>query len=289
MTASPTRIDSRIAAADAVDQPARPAVHAEARRIRRQRVAERVHEPRAPGQADQRVGLVDLEHRRQPGLIEALQAGGVDPQRLRGIRRKAAGTKSGQAGQGQSFRTADLEPGAGLAIPPGGAGARVEQDADHRQVDQCPRCCLAIAAVQLEQLPAQRSVAIDAGGFEVAPAAVVGHGQVGIAAPRDLRHLVGRIRKPRRIEGEVRGFAGTHRGQHLAAAGPDQRGRAQAGKHLRQALGTPPAGVAIGGRGAWAGATGRARCFRIHYLRISHPTGVPWYWPASPRPALRPG
>ena len=109
-------------------------------------------------------------------------------------------------------------------VRPRRPGARVEQHADEREIDACA-CDLGLVAAGQRRV--EFSLAVDAAGLEVAPAAVERDRPVAEALARQRGDAVGHGGQSRAIEREVRRGAGVDRGGDVRAALADRRRVAQ--------------------------------------------------------------
>ncbi len=91
--------------------------------------------PIRPLKPDNRIILADLKTALQIGNRQPLKRRRVGTQRLAGIGGKGAAGEQIEAGQRQTFGTANSRSGRGIAVAPGRSRARIEKHADHREVE----------------------------------------------------------------------------------------------------------------------------------------------------------
>jgi hypothetical protein len=121
-----------------------------------------------------------------------------------------------KAGHAQPFRPGKGLAGGGLHIFPVGAGAGVQQHADHGQVDAGAGAFGGVRATGLfVQLLVQQGLAVHTARLKVAPAAVVRNAQVAVPLARDGHHFQ---------RGASRALSSTVNQADLPGAGAGQQG-----------------------------------------------------------------
>ena len=157
------------------------------------------------GNAEQRIGVGDLEACEQRLVLEVLQCPGVGAQGIAGMRRKCADREHREARQCEPFRTADLVSCRPVAKPPVRAGAGVEQHADDGEIEfrACPRGAVAPIGSAGERRPAVLSAT-----YEMPPSRMKGNIEIGIGRARDFDGEVGGTLKLAEIDPEMRQLVG---------------------------------------------------------------------------------
>ena len=117
--------------------------------------------------------------------IDRRERDGVDAIGMSGVARERAAPKHVEAGDGQPLGTRKHAAGLLFAIAPGVAGAGIEQNAHHRQIDRTASLLKSPLNEFCQPAPAR-----DAAGREVAPAAVIGNRKIGIGRTRHVGDVV---------------------------------------------------------------------------------------------------
>ena len=118
-----------------------------------------------------------------------------------GSSRKCAIREHGEAGQSQSFRTADGRSGFGIAVAPRWTGAGIEEDADDGQIEFGPGAGRAIgpAGPVGDSSPAIVSI-----GDEVPPARMKRHVERRVGVARRFQHQIDYAVHAIEVDAEVR-------------------------------------------------------------------------------------
>ena len=214
-----------------VEQAGGPPIVAERFRLFGHGFAQPAQQDGASFQAHHRIGFAHLEDRGQVIGDQCAQAGGVGLQRTILVAGKEPADERVEAGHREPFGAGEGLSAGRFDIFPVGASAGVEQHADDGQVDH------GVGAQRRVLAPEQAvefGLAVDAAGFEVAPAAVEGNVQFGIALFGGRDNGVRRVGDAVVMHRPPLRFAAAGPCQQLARAFPDGLGGAQdVGRALR--------------------------------------------------------